>query len=79
MRREVKYLVMFDNNTDEEVNRIELERVDSIAIFKGTELNKNVWLYGLHADPITNYLVVQYDNSNGFMAGQEHEVYFRFE
>lgn len=75
----MKYLIMSDINTDEEINRVELDRVNNIAVFKGKKINEIAWLYGKHADPFEEYIMVQYDDCSNFIVGKKNDVYIQFE
>lgn len=72
-------LVMRDINTDEEMNSIELDRVSSVAVFSGKKINEGELIYGVHANPIEEYIIVQFDGGDGFFAGKKKEVYISFE
>lgn len=75
----MNYLVMSDINTDEKVNRGELDRVNNISVFKGKKINKIVWLYRTRADHFKQYIMVQYDNCSKFIVGKKNDVYIQFE
>ena len=78
----MKYLIVADIDTDEQIHKLDLEKVKNIAVFDGDEVNKFAWIYGAKADIFEKYLVVQYetdDGSTGFVAPKYKEVYIYFE
>lgn len=64
---------MRDINTDEELNRIELNRVSNIAVFSGKKINEIAWLYGRRVNDFEEYIMVQFDNCEGFFVGEKAE------
>lgn len=75
----MEYLIMRDINTDEELNRIELNRVSNIAVFSGKKINEIAWLYGRRVNDFEEYIMVQFDNCEGFFVGEKSGVYICFE
>ena len=70
---------MRDINTDEELNRIELNRVSNIAVFIGKKINEIAWLYGGCVNDFEEYIMVQFDNCESFFVGEKSGVYICFE
>lgn len=78
----MEYLIVNDINTDEEINRVNLNVVRNISVIKGKEINGIAWMYGCHADDFKEYIMVQYTNNTGglgFIVCEKSEGYITFE
>lgn len=77
----MEYLVIFDIDTDEEINRVEIKKVRNISVMTGKEINKISWMYGCHAKDHQEYIMVQYNNNTGgigFIVCEKNEGYIGF-
>lgn len=78
----MEYLVLYDINTDKELNRIELKKVRNISVMKGKKINEVSWLYGCHVDDYKEYLIVQFNSKFddiGFFLCEKSDGYISFE
>lgn len=78
----MEYLVLYNIETNEEVNRIELKAVRNISVMKGKKINEIAWSYGSHTDDFKDYIMVQFDSKHGdigFILCEKSEGYISFE